>query len=86
MPPVKDILASKAIRVDIISCRCGQVYIGQTDRSIGIREKEPRGHISPYPSWQITALAPTEQGSHHEGGYRDDFQRERGSWSRLRTF
>jgi hypothetical protein len=49
LAPVKDVSASKAIRVDITSCRCGQVYIGQTDRSIEIREKEPRGLIYPSP-------------------------------------
>jgi hypothetical protein len=43
--PVKDDLGLKTPRVNSIPCECGQVYIGQTGRSIDTGIKERHRHI-----------------------------------------
>jgi len=43
--PVKDDLGLRTPEVYGIPCECGQVYIGQTGRSIEIRIKEHHRHI-----------------------------------------
>jgi hypothetical protein len=45
LPPVKDDLGLKTPGVYSIPCKCGQVYIGQTGRSIDTRIKEHHRHI-----------------------------------------
>jgi hypothetical protein len=43
--PVKDDLGLRTPGIYSISCECGQVYIGQTGRSIDTRLKEHQRHI-----------------------------------------
>jgi len=45
LPPVKVALGLRTPGVYSIPCECGQVYIGQSGRSLQIRIKEHRRHI-----------------------------------------
>ena len=45
LPPVKEALGLRTPDVYSIPCECGQVYIGQSGRSVQIRIKEHRRHI-----------------------------------------
>jgi hypothetical protein len=43
--PAKDAFGLRTLRVYSMHCECGQVYIGQSGRSIQIRIKERNGRI-----------------------------------------
>jgi hypothetical protein len=45
MPPVKDALGLRTPGIYSIPCECGNVYIGQSGRSIQLRNKEHNRHI-----------------------------------------
>jgi hypothetical protein len=45
LPQVKKTLGLRTPRIYSIPCECGKVYIGQTDRSIQLRNKEHSRHI-----------------------------------------
>ena len=45
LPPVKDALGLRTLGVYSIPCECGEVYVGQSSRSIQIRIKEHNRHI-----------------------------------------
>jgi hypothetical protein len=63
--PVKDDLGLKTPDVYSIPCKCGQVYIGQTGRSIDTRIKEHHRHILlAHPDKSAAAEHSISQGHH----------------------